>query len=486
MGSVTINAGSYIPIIIGRDTGIGSSSGSACGYVSRMVIYYDSNYSFATVPVIWLNANETGVPAIGWYSLDAIARYWDGVGFVTSVVCVNATPISLGFNVAAVGSCTAVGTTYYIAGGQTFATMTAIYTDAALTILAPNGYYSNGINVRQWTAPTMGASVLCTTSIPISLGDGISSGSACTDLVRTTYFINNAYTFLTTPVIYQDANLLIPVVIGWYSDGTNARYWNGSSLGTAIACNIGTYTLYNSRTTSVLSGTCTSGIIRPIWILATDTFATATQIWNNNDGTGIPPIGYYSFSLEVRYWNGLVLGPVQACPTATTSIGLSFGTTAELSCAEPLLLEFWFPTVDLTWSNASSIGTVSFYLASPEVPPVSGFYTDSTGIVRQWDSVTRSFLSTTTCATPPTSYAVNVTTDSWVDNSSACANYLTIDLELFSPDSVIIPGSTILYIDNTLMTAYPGLGLYHITSYGGIVSIVIEATGLVTEYGTPC
>jgi hypothetical protein len=36
------------------------------------------------------------------------------------------------------------------------------------------------------------------------------------------------------------------------------------------------------------------------------------------------------------------------------------------------------------------------------------------------------------------------------------------------------------------MTAYPGLGLYHITSYGGIVSIVIEATGLVTEYGTPC
>jgi len=94
--------------------------------------------------------------------------------------------------------------------------------------------------------------------------------------------------------------------------------------------------------------------------------------------------------------------------------------------------------------------------------------------------------TTTTTTTLPVSYAVNVTTDSWVDNASACSSYLTIDLDLHSPDSVITPGSTILYTDMALTTPYTGLGLYHITSYGGIVSIVIEATGLVTEYGTPC
>jgi hypothetical protein len=427
------------------------------------------------------------VPTIGWYSLDAIARYWDGVGFTTSAVCVNALPISLRFNTAAVGSCAATGTTYYIAGGETFATMTAIYTDAALTILAPNGYYSNGTNVRQWTAPTMGASVVCTSSTAINLGAGINSGSACSSMIPSVYYINSAYVFITAPVLYQDINLLIPVVIGYYSDGINVRYWDGLTLSTAIICVAG-YAPYSLKTNSVLAGSCTSGVIRVCYILYVtgNDFPTATQIWNNSDGTGVPPIGYYSYGLDVRYWDGLILGPVQACPTATTPIFLSFGATAEASCLEPFTSQFWFPTVDLTWSNASSIGVASWYLYGGEFPPASGFYTDSTGTVRQWNSVTRSFLSTTTCATPPTSYAVNMTTDSWVDNSSACANYLTIDLELFSPDSVIIPGSTILYIDNTLMTAYPGLGLYHITSYGGIVSIVIEATGLVTEYGTPC
>lgn len=410
MGSITINAQSYTPNIIGRDTGYGNSSTNACGYISRLVIYYDSNYTFATVPVIWLNANETGVPTIGWYSLDAIARYWDGTSFTGSVVCVNASPISLKAGGTLVGSCAQTSQIFYVAGGQTFATMTAIYTDAALTILAGNGYYSNGTDVRLWNAPTMGAAIPCIFSTTYSLGEGISSGSACTDVIGTTYYINNAYTFLTTPAIYQDVDLLIPVLIGWYSDGTNARYWNGSSLGTAIACNVGTYTLYNLKTNGVLAGTCTSGVIRPTWILATETFSTATQIWNNNDGTGVPPIGYYSFGLEVRYWNGTVLGPVQVCPTATTSILLNYGLTAQASCDNPTASEFWFPTVDTTWSNASSVGTVSSYLSSPEVPPASGFYTDSAGTTRQWDSITRSFLGTTFCS-PVFICAASVTID---------------------------------------------------------------------------
>jgi hypothetical protein len=39
-------------------------------------------------------------------------------------------------------------TTYYI-DGNSLATATAIYTDAALTTCAPDGYYSNGTIVRE-------------------------------------------------------------------------------------------------------------------------------------------------------------------------------------------------------------------------------------------------------------------------------------------------------------------------------------------------
>lgn len=104
------------------------------------------------------------------------------------------------------------------------------------------------------------------------------------------------------------------------------------------------------------------------------------------------------------------------------------------------------------------------------------------------DSISGGIESTLNGACPSSYYAVNVTTNGWASNSEACANYITIDLPLYSTGygDVITVGSTILYTDPALTLPYDGGGLYRITSYGGIVSIVIEATGLVTEFGTVC
>ena len=104
------------------------------------------------------------------------------------------------------------------------------------------------------------------------------------------------------------------------------------------------------------------------------------------------------------------------------------------------------------------------------------------------DSISGGIESTLNGACPSSYYTVNVTTNGWASNSEACANYITIDLPLYSTGygDVITVGSTILYTDPALTLPYDGGGLYRITSYGGIVLIVIEATGLVTEFGPAC
>jgi hypothetical protein len=43
----------------------------------------------------------------------------------------------------------------------TFTNATAIYSDSALTVLSPDGYYSDGAVSRQLINGTLGASVTC-------------------------------------------------------------------------------------------------------------------------------------------------------------------------------------------------------------------------------------------------------------------------------------------------------------------------------------
>ena len=59
----------------------------------------------------------------------------------------------------------AVFGTYYI-DAATFATASGVYTDAALTTGAPDGYYSDGIIYRLQTGGVLARSILCPTCLP--------------------------------------------------------------------------------------------------------------------------------------------------------------------------------------------------------------------------------------------------------------------------------------------------------------------------------
>lgn len=316
MGSITINAGVYVPTYTAKDAGFSGSSGGACTLTVVRTIYYDTGqYTFATTPVIWLNSNGTGYPSAGWYSLDAIARYWDGLAFTTSVACPNVSPISLKAGGTSVGACSATSETLYVQGGETFDTMTALYTDASLTVFAGNGYYSDGVNVREWQAPNMLGVFVCLFATPVLLGEGLTAGAACGDVSKSTFYLQAPSTFVNATRLYAESTLSILAPTGYYSDGNSSRYWDKVTFtfSPAVVCAAG-YTSYATTTADDVNSACNTGVPKIIYILSTETFATATKIWNNSDGTGIPPINYYAYNGETRYWDGVTLTPVQSCP----------------------------------------------------------------------------------------------------------------------------------------------------------------------------
>ena len=78
-------------------------------------------------------------------------------GTLTSIS--NCTPATLNLAYSTIDGATACSTypstnTYYALVGSSFSNLTTIYTDFALTTLAPNGYYSDGVNYCDITGGT--------------------------------------------------------------------------------------------------------------------------------------------------------------------------------------------------------------------------------------------------------------------------------------------------------------------------------------------
>jgi hypothetical protein len=78
-------------------------------------------------------------------------------GTLTSIS--NCTPTTLNLAYSTIDGATACSTypstnTYYALVGSSFSNLTTIYTDFALTTLAPNGYYSDGVNYCDITGGT--------------------------------------------------------------------------------------------------------------------------------------------------------------------------------------------------------------------------------------------------------------------------------------------------------------------------------------------
>lgn len=120
-----------------------------------------------------------------------------------------------------------ISTTYYL-NAPTLATATAVFTDAALTTCAPNGYYSDGAITRQQVGCVLQIAQNCpscciftftTTALVQS-----SSTAACTQAIDTNYYyqtndcLDNG--LAVGDLVFYDSLGVTPLPNGWYSIAT--------------------------------------------------------------------------------------------------------------------------------------------------------------------------------------------------------------------------------------------------------------------------
>lgn len=156
-------------------------------------------------------------------------------------------------------------------------------------------------------------------------------------------------------------------------------------------------------------------------------------------------------------------------------------TSAEISCT--------YSNTGLTLYSSDTTLVVGSYLFIdsglttlfiPEYPYMhSGSYSYEIG------GDAGNIMSITDCSTLPSSTNVPMTSESWSSASSSCSLYISIDTSKYMLDMTITVGTTILYDDAELTIPFNGGNLYYVTSFGGIFSISVSTSGLVTNY-SPC
>lgn len=119
----------------------------------------------------------------------------------------------------------AVTGNYYL-NGPTLATSTAVFTDAALTVCAPDGYYSDGSITRLLASCKLLASQDCPNCIENAITLEYNATSAldlfCVSSVQVTAYMALGDTFLGTSQIFQTNALTTPMADGFYKQiGSN-------------------------------------------------------------------------------------------------------------------------------------------------------------------------------------------------------------------------------------------------------------------------
>ncbi len=113
-------------------------------------------------------------------------------------------------------------------------------------------------------------------------------------------------------------------------------------------------------------------------------FADITEIWLNNDGTGMPTKGWYSDGTIYRYWNeGAGFGASGSCSGQSTELlSLGYGTPAPNACTNFTTSpqSVYIPT------GQTFLTATSFYNdINGTVLAASGAYSDGVNF-REWSS----------------------------------------------------------------------------------------------------
>lgn len=158
----------------------------------------------------------------------------------------------------------ATSATFYL-NGPSLASATAVYTDAALTTLAANGYYSDGTIVRQQSSGSLLPQSTCpscsptqsftiyfdVTTSPNTYGwSGSSAACAGTGTPLTVYIIGTA-TDLYDAVVTQGKALYTNSITTILLDGNNTWYKTVSAPASGQSFQVGT-----SGDTSAWGGPC--------------------------------------------------------------------------------------------------------------------------------------------------------------------------------------------------------------------------------------
>jgi len=254
--------------------------------------------------------------------------------------CESVTKITLKFSITSSSdACSTSNTINTYIVGTTFANALAVTKNATKCYNDVDTWYSDGTIVRQWTSSgggDLGSASLCpgiTTTTTTTAAAGTTTTT--TALVCYTIYLKydssvgsfacsssdnpyniDAYNFTSATKIYTypgGATCSSFASNGYYSDGSVYRYWNGSSLGTAVSCSATstttttaaptcyTYTLYYSSVDGQTA--CDNNSPSTLYGNAS-TFSSSTLLYVTSNCNTSAPSGYYSNKTIWKYWNG--------------------------------------------------------------------------------------------------------------------------------------------------------------------------------------
>ena len=235
--------------------------------------------------------------------------------------------------------------TYYL-DTSSFATATAIYTDAALTTAASNGWYKTSSNTfRQQTGapnnPVLSSTFTCECTTFSASTAYSSAPSACYNgVVNQTYFHNGSgSTPVATDVCYSDAGQTF-LGNGFYK--ISATQYISITGGAGVVASVGTFvtgTSFSSSTVQTNStNACSATINQTYYHDGSSSLPVVNDVCYDNScmatgGEGSPPNllanGYYKISstgtgtyMQISSNTGTV-SAVTSCPASTTSYSSS-------------------------------------------------------------------------------------------------------------------------------------------------------------------
>ena len=112
----------------------------------------------------------------------------------------------------------AISSTYYL-DGASLSAATAVFDDAGLTICSADGFYSDGIVVRQQVGCVLVSEAVCACLIPYnsSIEPFPNSEGVCGQEMPIAYYTNSVTPFLIIgDLVYQDSIGATPLNDGWY------------------------------------------------------------------------------------------------------------------------------------------------------------------------------------------------------------------------------------------------------------------------------